>query len=183
MTLRRWIRAAGFFFACSTFPAAAFAQSSSAEWPGLERSALQTVYVRDQSGVETSGKLLRLSPDAVVLLVEGSERPFAMADVSRIQKRGDSLRNGALIGGALGLGLGILTGGISDCPGANASGPCPAFRAALVPVAALTYAALGAGVDALVQGRTTIYAAPTDRSARMPVGTGRTSLLRIGVSW
>lgn len=183
MTLRRWIPTAGLAFACATSPAATFAQSASAVWPGLERSALQTVYLRDQSGAETSGKLLRLSPEAVVLLVDGSERPFAMADVSRIQKRGDSLRNGALIGGALGLGIGILMGGIADCPGANASGPCPAFHAVLVPVAALTYAALGAGVDALVQGRTTIYAAPTDRSARMPLGTGRTSLLRIGVSW
>ena len=53
-------------------------------------SQLQTVYVLDRSGIETTGKLLGLSPDSLVLLVADAERRFDRADVARIQKRDPS---------------------------------------------------------------------------------------------
>jgi len=43
-------------------------------------------------------------------------------------KQRDSLKNGALIGGAIGLGLGLIGSGIADCPGDDPSGACPAAR-------------------------------------------------------
>src|SRR5688572_25719736 len=43
-------------------------------------------------------------------------------------KRRDSLKNGAIIGGAIGFALGLVAAGIADCPGDDASGSCPAAR-------------------------------------------------------
>ena len=141
-------------------PSALCAQDTAASWPGLASSGLSTVYVLDDTGVETSGKFLRLNPDALVLLVNGAERRFEAARVRRIQQRGDSLRNGALIGAIVGVAIGIVTAGISDCPGSNAGGSCPGSRATLFVVSTGVYAAIGTGIDALIPGRTTLYEAP-----------------------
>jgi hypothetical protein len=141
-------------------PGPAYAQDTSSSWPGLVSSRLSTVYVLDDSGVETSGKLLRLNPDSLVLLVAGAERRFEAARVARIQKRGDSLRNGAIIGAIVGVALGVITAGIADCPGDRPSGGCPGSRAALFLVSTGFYSAVGTGIDALIPGRTTLYEAP-----------------------
>src|SRR4051794_2552047 len=76
---------------------AARAQTAVDRWTGLKTGGLDTVYVRDVNGAETSGKLLQLNPDSLVLLVGGAERRFDLPEVSRIQKR-DSLKNGTFIG-------------------------------------------------------------------------------------
>jgi len=141
-------------------PGVANAQDTAARWPGLASSRLSTVYVLDDSGAETSGKLLRLNPDSLVLLVDGHERQFESARVARIQKRGDSLRNGAIIGAVVGVALGVVTAGISDCPGDHPGGGCPGSRAALFLVSTGVYSAIGTGIDALIPGRTTLYEAP-----------------------
>lgn len=152
-------------------PAVASAQGAATSWPGRDMKAagLSTVYVLDDTGSETSGKVLRLEPDAIVLVVDGVERRFEAARVKRIDKRGDSLRNGAVIGAVVGAALGLLGMGLADCPGANASGPCPGFRAAGVLVSTGFYAAVGTGIDALRDGRTTVYQAPaaSTRAARI----------------
>jgi hypothetical protein len=149
-------------------PTALCAQDTASNWPGLAASGLSTVYVLDDAGVETSGKLLRLNPDALVLLVGGAERRFEAARVRRIQQRGDSLRNGALIGALVGVVIGIVTAGISDCPGSTAGGSCPGSRATLFVVSTGVYAAIGTGIDALIPGRTTLYEAPA-----LPPSAGR----------
>jgi hypothetical protein len=141
-------------------PAVASAQQTASNWPGLVSSRLSTVYVLDTTGAETSGKLLRLNPDSIVLLVGGAERQFETARVARVQKRGDSLRNGAIIGAVIGLALGVITAGIADCPGDRPSGGCPGSRAALFLVSTGFYSAVGTGIDALIPGRTTLYEAP-----------------------
>lgn len=151
-------------------PGAAFAQSTAQSWPGQAKAGSSTVYVLDDTGVETSGRLLRLDPDSLVLLVDGVERRFEAARVTRIEKRGDSLRNGAVIGAIVGVAVGVLAAGMADCPGDDPSGSCPGVRAAGVMVSTGFYAAVGAGIDALVVGRTTLYEAPpaSPRAARMP---------------
>ena len=149
-------------------PSAAWAQETASSWPGLASSQLSTVYVLDDGGVETSGKLLRLSPDSLVLLVDGAERRFEAARVTRIQRRGDSLRNGAIIGAIVGAALGFVTAGIADCPGDHPGGGCPGSRAALFLVSTGVYAAIGTGIDALIPGRTTLYEAP-----KAPPSAGR----------
>jgi len=147
-------------FIAALGPGVASAQDASANWPGLVSSGLSTVYVLDNTGTETSGKFLRLNPDSIVLLVDGAERRFETARVARIQKRGDSLRNGAIIGAIVGVAMGIITAGISDCPGDHPGGGCPGSRAALFLVSTGVYSAIGTGIDALIPGRTTLYEAP-----------------------
>jgi len=151
-------------------PGAVSAQGAAQSWPGLATVEPSTVYVLDDTGVETSGRLLRLDPDSLVLLVGDTERRFEAARVRRIEKRGDSLRNGAVIGAVVGAALGLLGTSLADCPGSDPSGSCPGFRAAGALLSAGFYSAVGTGIDALVVGRTTWYEAPaaSPRSARMP---------------
>jgi hypothetical protein len=167
----------------STVPSVSVAQAVSEQWPGLSTSDLQTVYLLDRSGLETSGRLLALDPDSVMLLVDGAERRFDMTDVTRIQKR-DSLRNGTLIGAAIGAVMGIVAAGISDCPGNDPGGSCGGLRTATFAASLGMYTALGAGVDAMIRGRTTIYAAPAAALTRTP-GLMRPPRVafRVGLSW
>jgi hypothetical protein len=174
--------------AAGLVPGVANAQDTAAKWPGLESSRLSTVYVLDVGGTETSGKLLRLNPDSLVVLVDGQERQFETARVARIQKRGDSLRNGAIIGAVVGVAMGIITAGISDCPGDRAGGGCPGSRAALFLVSTGVYSAIGTGIDALIPGRTTLYKAPkapptAERGGAAPVPLRRGAALHVSVRW
>ena len=111
------------------------------------------------------------------MLVGGTEQRFEAARVRRIDKRGDSLKNGTLIGVALGVLFGSISSGISDCPGDDPGGDCTGFRVAAFAGALGIYTALGAGVDALIVGRTRVFDAdqpgarrpadsPPDRSSR-----------------
>ena len=146
------------------------------------------MYVLDNTGTETSGKLLRLNPDSIVLLVDGAERRFETARVARIQKRGDSLRNGAIIGAVVGVAMGIITAGISDCPGDRPGGGCPGSRAALFLVSTGVYSAIGTGIDALIPGRTTLYEASkapsaADRGGSAPLAFRRRAAVSVRVRW
>ena len=123
-SLSRWLPRFALFVVFATALEFALGQSTSDRWPGLAPSQLQTVYVLDRSGIETTGKLLGLSPDSLVLLVADAERRFDRADVARIEKR-DSLKNGTLIGAVVGVAMGLLAAGLSDCPGAHPGGACP----------------------------------------------------------
>lgn len=153
-----------------SFPAPCSRRERAQSWPGQATIELSTVYVLDDTGVEASGRLLRLDPDSLVLLVGDTERRFEAARVRRIEKRGDSLRNGAVIGAIVGAAIGVLGAGISDCPGNDPGGSCPGFRTAGFLISTGPYAAIGTGIDALVVGRTIWYEAPgaPPRSAQMP---------------
>ena len=129
-------------------------------WNDLRLSALPTIYVLDDTGQETRGTLLRFEPSALILLVDGTERSFEAARVRRIEKEGDSLRNGAVIEAVVGGVFGLIGAGISDCPGDDPGGSCPGTRATLFLFSTGVYAAIGTGVDALVPGRTLLYEAP-----------------------
>lgn len=147
-------------------PAAAHAQEPLGGWRGLNVSALDTIYVTDDAGRQTQGKLLRLEPDSVVMLVEGAEQRFDAARVRRIDRRGDSLKNGALIGLGIGVGLGVVTASISDCLDGDGPGSsCVGGRIVLTAVSTGLYTAIGAGVDALIVGRTRIYDAGRSTTA------------------
>ena len=141
-------------------PAALYAQEPAIASGGLRSSAFPTAFVRDDRGVETRGKLLQLDKDAVVLLVDGAERRFELARVNRVTRRGDSLKNGAVTGAVAGLVLSALSAAMIDC-GKSYAG-CPAGgRGTIVALGTAFYAAVGVGVDALIQGRTVLYQAPS----------------------
>jgi hypothetical protein len=159
-------------------PATARAQQTLGGWRGLETRSLETIYVTDDSGQRTEGKLLRLDTDALVLLVNGTEQRFEAARVQRIDKRGDSLRNGALIGAGLGVVFGSISAGISDCPGDDPGGGCPGFRVGAFAGALGIYTALGTAVDAMIVGRTRVFDADQRRAAR-PILDGPQLAVRV----
>jgi hypothetical protein len=115
-----------------------------------------TLTVVDDSGQRVEGKVSSLSASALSLTVSGTPRQFLSTDVNSIEKRGpDSLRNGALIGLAIGGGIGAA-GMIALA--ATAEDNVGAFMA----IGVLMYGGIGAGIgtgfDALIEGRRVIYA-------------------------
>lgn len=131
-------------------PPSVWAQDTLQNWSALNPSGLSTVYVLDDTGRETTGRFLRLDADSLVVLIDGREQRFEAARVKRLAKRGDSLQNGLYIGGIIGAALGWF--GVDDSSGGR--------RAASVAGIAGVYAGVGLGIDALKQGRTTLYEAP-----------------------
>jgi hypothetical protein len=146
-------------------PTAATAQESLVK--GLTDAAMPTVFVLDDRGVETRGRLVKLDEQAVVLLVDGERRRFETARVNRVTRRGDSLRNGAITGAVVGGVMAVLTSGIAECRndrggyGSCGAGARVGMGLALVGI----YSAIGTGIDAAIQGRTVLYQAPSLRIA------------------
>lgn len=180
------IVAMGMMFVAGS-PASAQSQPSGEpsgyNWEGVRAKGLTTVFVRDTDGVSTTGKLLAFSPDALVLLVNGEERRLERSSVLRVQTR-DSLKNGTIIGAVAGVILGSITAGIADCTSGAGSNGCPGVRLAFLALSTATYAGLGAGIDALVPGRTTIYAAPQhSRTGRIGARSTGIGLARATISW
>jgi hypothetical protein len=163
-------------------PATGWAQNTVQGWPNLNLSALATVYVFDDAGRQTEGTLLGFDAESVVLLVDGIERRFDASRVRRIDKRGDSVKSGAVIGTVVGVVMGILSAGVSDCSGDDPGGGCPGLRAAAVLGSVAIYAAMGTAIDALVTGRTRLYDASL-RTAAARGGHGRNLALNLSVRW
>src|SRR5688500_18401700 len=97
-------------------------------------------------GDESTGHLLDVSPAGATLLVYGVRREVPIASVLRVQTRGDRLWNDALIGAA----VGVVTFALVAAEYGD-----EAVVGGLVGTA--VWASIGASVDALIPGRTTIY--------------------------
>jgi len=114
-----------------------------------------TIYLTDQSGRERSGRIVDLTPTLLTASFDGVPREFQESGILKIRKRqADSLWAGALIGGAIGVGFGIAVASFSeDCSHSTGSSACAG------PVLAMTgmSAAIGIGIDALIQGKKVIY--------------------------
>ena len=138
-------------------------QAQAQDFSSIQLENLPIVFVEEKSGAETQGRLISITPDAIRIDVAGAQRTFAPAEVVKIDRRGDSLKNGALIGAAIGL----VTGFIGDCPRAgtntNGSDGCPGARVAYVLGGSAIWAGIGAGIDALIPGRTRLW--PARRSS------------------
>src|SRR3954469_23878916 len=57
-----------------------------------------SVYVRSIDGAESQGQLLRLGPETLTILEAGVSHDIPLANITRLQVRGDSVKNGAVIG-------------------------------------------------------------------------------------
>src|SRR5262245_7913166 len=116
------------------------------------------VFVRDSTtGSEIVGRLLQLGPDTVRLLVDGQEKELQLPDVLTIDREGDSLKNGALIGAVVaGAWCAIVCGQGLD----STSQLLPT----IIGNAALG-SLIGMGFDAQNRGRTNIYRNPRKASA------------------
>jgi hypothetical protein len=115
-----------------------------------------TLTVVDDAGQRVEGNVSSLSASALSLTVSGTTRQFRSTDVNTIEKRGpDSLKNGALIGLAIGGGIGAA-GMIALA--ATAEDNVVGLAAVGMLMYAGSGAGIGTGVDALIEGRRVIYA-------------------------
>lgn len=138
-----------------------------------------TIFVTDRQGRELEGKLDRLTPTALVMLVGDRARDIPFADTERIEKRGDSLKNGLIAGAAIGLGAGyfrwaILPGregpdetgcylrsysrnGINRCLLWEGGPYSKSYLLRLMAVNGSAFAAVGALIDWSWSGRSLVY--------------------------
>jgi hypothetical protein len=153
-------------------PTAASAQgvaSSFAELRLLVRAG-DEITVLDNSGAESAGRILSLSPSSIGLLVDGSRQDLEEARVAAVFKRmHDPLRNGALVGFGTAAGLFALTIASVGCEG------CESWVLASGFVYASLGAAVGVGIDALIARPKIVYEkAPSASRLRVsPIFGGR----------
>ena len=133
-----------FFAFLSAMPAAASAQELAGSFEQLRVLVKtgDTVRVTDKSGEEARGAIVDLSSSSLVLRVHDAQRTFLERDIAAIhQRRHDSLANGARWGFIVGAGLGVFAGAVVASEYRDGGG-------ALIPLLALTYGGMGAGVGA-----------------------------------
>jgi len=126
-------------------------------------AAGRTVIVVDDREQQTRGRVVRLTPDELTVRVNGTSQSFATSRVARVFLAGDSLKNGALIGLVTGAVIGAAAGtqstcgdfwtGVRPCSGSEKAGQALAAGAVFGGLGA----ALGAGIDAMIPGRTLVY--------------------------
>jgi hypothetical protein len=121
------------------------------------------IAVVDITGRELTGRIERLSRDALILATSVGSRQFGEADLVRIsQRRGDSLKNGAIIGAVAATAYFVTVGMLlresdgGDVIVSTAVGGGVLFGG--------LGAAAGAGIDALISRRQVIYQKPAGRS-------------------
>jgi hypothetical protein len=114
---------------------------------------MPTLWVTDRAGAETKGKLVKWTDTAIVVQGEQGQRTFDVGEVALVERR-DGLKNGALIGAAIGLVAGVVVGGFQDC-----GSDCTGVRIAAGLTNMAIYAAIGAGIDALIPGRRRLWPA------------------------
>jgi hypothetical protein len=125
-------------------PAPVFAQS---DFSGLKVAPGDVIYVTNSAGTVVSGPLTTISPSALTI----DSHEFKPAPGLKIERRGDSLKNGTLIGLAVGAGLAAMVASLGDCVAVE----CTKGASLLAPVA--VYGAIGAFIDWRRKGRTLIY--------------------------
>ena len=118
-----------------------------------------TVYVIDNSDLETRGQIGTLSDTSLTLTVDGTRRDFVENAVKRIdRRRRDSVRNGLLIGAGTGAVLGFLVGRTADSPSCPRSGIECGQGAVLGTVGGAFWGGVAGWVtDVLIRKREVIY--------------------------
>jgi len=136
------------------------AQISDAGYSKLSRQVSDGdhVFVTTRTAGEIRGRLVHLSSDAVVVASGLQEQTILLSDIAWMEKRGDRLWNGALIGGGL-LGFALMGGAGASCSPDCSSVVPRAFAAGLA-----IGAAVGAMIDWTIPGRTLLYGKRPDRS-------------------
>jgi hypothetical protein len=135
-------------------PARSFADLQHRVSPGA------TVYVIDNTGTEVRGRLKDISSAGLILGVDGADRRIAADSVRQVQRYGDSLWNGLLIGMAVATpGMLIADPTYDPCP-ADPGRRCANSMVGQRILGIGVTGALGAAIDASIRGRHQIYLSP-----------------------
>jgi hypothetical protein len=130
--------------------APAAAQQSFAELQWVLRPG-DRVSVIDSTGLETQGRVDAIDTSSLRMDVNGEVREWSVPAVWQVRRRGDSLKNGTIIGLTIGAGIavggGLALASLLHSEGHDAFGP---FMF-VVGVGAGGGAAIGAGFDALIR--------------------------------
>jgi hypothetical protein len=184
-----------FALVVSSVPAA-LAQApveSFAELPGVLKTGT-IVYVQDEQGQRTKGKIRELAPSSITLFtIDGhrQERSFPADRVARIS-RVDSRLNGFLIGVAGGaaaglwLGAGLHSWCLNESPGESADRCWTVWPIAGVPFA-LIGGWIGFEIDDAINGQSLVFRrqgpGPAAKIHVAPVLTGRSTGARISITF
>jgi hypothetical protein len=114
-----------------------------------------TIVVTDSASRQSAGVLTALSESTVTLKLRGVERSIPMPDVREIAIKGDSVRNGALIGAGIAVGL-TASIGASWCADYACSRPVVDTLAVSAITAAL-FGGVGALIDKAHAGHTVVF--------------------------
>jgi hypothetical protein len=109
-----------------------------------------TVYVIDNQGLETRGKVVELSAAALTLDVDGVRQSMDEATIRQVLRYGDSLWNGFVIGAA------VSTPGVLISDPQKGGSPHAGKRSLAIGIMGV----IGAGIDALLRTRQSVYQAP-----------------------
>jgi hypothetical protein len=153
-----------------------------------------SIVVIDGAGKETRGQLLRFDLESLTIMTAArSELTFERQDVARVYERGDSLKNGMMIGLVTGAVIGIAAGvsgtdcggffeGVRSCTGGE--------KARLGAIGGAVFGALGlgvgAGIDALMNGRRLVYETPRPSGPTIsivPFTANSITRLSLTVAW
>ena len=142
-----------FFLVVAMLPPAAGAQTPT-RLSDMKVAPGTLIFIEGHDRRSIVARFIRVNGDVLLAQVGGVDRRFASADIRRITgERRDSVKNGALIGGAIGFGLGLA----SCASGGVDPGHCGDVGGALA-TGALT-AGIGAWIDSR-RGKEVFYRAP-----------------------
>jgi hypothetical protein len=147
------VRAAVLFL--FSVPAASVASAQTSQ-PTLEALLMpgMTAWITDASGREEKSRVVGVSSDVVTITVRDHVRRLRSTEIRRVRvRRSDSLINGALIGAGAAVASGLVLCTLTE-PWEN----CRDDVGPMMRIGAIG-AGVGIGIDALVRGRRTIYAA------------------------
>jgi hypothetical protein len=148
----RWHALCAAFLMCTgTLSASAqTAPAAADDFSALSR--LRTVAVVDDTGQETTGRLVRVTSESLTMKVEGRERVFDRAHITTVHEVGDSLTNGMIVGLLAGGALGVAYASFSDCY--KDSRVCTASENARNrAIGGALFGAIGLGIGAVIDKR------------------------------
>jgi hypothetical protein len=171
------ITACALFLACAPVSA----QTAATREGSIATKRRPILHLLDRAGTEHTGRIVTLDEQQVTLIVDGRERRFERAGIVRIEKRGDSLKNGLVIGALAGLAMSLAdimnTGGFCWD-----SEDCGSWNVLYVALTTGLAAGVGLAVDAGVKGRTVLYQAPDSRQGRASsAGSGAAGTRALGL--
>jgi hypothetical protein len=149
--------------------------------PGLNRilSPGMTVWITDSAGREEKTRIVGLSGDTVRTATGRGTRLFRTTEIVRARvRKTDSVVNGALIGAGVAVASGLVLCRLTE-PWQICRNAGPLLQISAVGAGA------GAGMDALIRGRRTIYeAAPRKTKLRlMPALASRSAGMQLSLSF